>query len=84
MSEAPPDDYERASAAFYGRLDAMKAAGGDEAIVAAIWADVTDRRGWRQEADQFDYGIKNEILDAWLAIVTNERKAPLRETGETL
>ncbi len=55
--------------AFYARLEAMEAGSRAERIVAALWADVTDRRGWGQEADQFDYDIRHEILDAWLKIV---------------
>jgi hypothetical protein len=33
--------------------------------VAAIWNDVTDRRGWRQEADQFDDEICIDIMTTW-------------------
>lgn len=39
------------------------------AIVKVILADVTDRRGWRQEWDQFDDGIKREIKETWTAEV---------------
>jgi hypothetical protein len=60
MSE-PEDPYER--------LDRMRGGSREEQIVAAIWADVTDRRGWRQEADQFEDRIKHEILDRWVEIV---------------
>ena len=34
-------------------------------IVLAILADVTDRRGWRQEWDQFDEDARNEIIAEW-------------------
>lgn len=34
-------------------------------IVAAIWDDVMDRRGWRQEHDGFDSEIKVEIVETW-------------------
>lgn len=33
--------------------------------VAAIWKDVTDRRGWRQEADHFDEEVAIEIMNTW-------------------
>ncbi len=45
-----------------------------ENIVADIWADVTDRRGWRQEADLMDYEIKTEILKAWLKLARKRIK----------
>jgi hypothetical protein len=38
-------------------------------IVVAIWSDVTDRRGWRQEHDQFDPDIQIEIVEDWRAKV---------------
>jgi hypothetical protein len=38
-----------------------------EAIVHRILADVTDRRGWSQEWDQFDPEIKDEIQETWKA-----------------
>lgn len=37
-----------------------------EAIVKSILNDFTDRRGLRQEWDQFDDGIKDEIVKTWL------------------
>lgn len=63
------DSHESQSEAFYARLLAMRGGLHAEQIAAAIWDDVTDRRGWRQAADQFDYATKNEILDAWLGII---------------
>jgi hypothetical protein len=39
-----------------------------ERLVASLWRDVTDRRGWRQAADQFDDAIKHDIIDRWLEI----------------
>jgi hypothetical protein len=41
-------------------------------IVEAILADVTDRRGWRQEWDQFDDGIKLEIQAKWKKLILKE------------
>ena len=41
-------------------------------IVSAILWDVTDRRGWRQEWDEFDDGIKKEIVAEWVALVHRE------------
>jgi hypothetical protein len=38
-----------------------------EAIVHRILADVTDRRGWSQEWDQFDSKIKDDIQETWKA-----------------
>lgn len=38
-------------------------------IVAAIWDDVTDRRGWRQEADNFDEDVCLEIMATWANII---------------
>lgn len=55
---------------FYPRLDAMRASDNEaERVVNAIWRDVTDRRGWRQAAGEFDDDVKHEILDTWLRIV---------------
>lgn len=49
-------------------------------IVVAIWSDVTDRRGWRQEHDQFEPDIQVEIVETWRALV---RKAlDLASPGE--
>lgn len=54
----------------YDRLERMKDSGdAAERLAVAIWADVTDRRGWRQAADQFDDEVTNDILDEWLAII---------------
>lgn len=63
MSAERVDPYERVA-------EMALSAAPQERIVAAIWADVTDRRGWRQAADQFDNETKHEILDTWLRIVT--------------
>lgn len=41
-------------------------------IVKRILADVTDRRGWRQEWDQFDEDIKAQIIKTWRRIVREE------------
>lgn len=37
-------------------------------IVAEIEEDFTDRRGLRQEWDEIDEGIKQEIRDEWTSI----------------
>lgn len=43
----------------------------------AILADVTDRRGWRQEWDAFDADIQKEIKAAWLLLIEAElRREP--------
>jgi hypothetical protein len=34
-----------------------------------ILSDITDRRGWSQEWDQFDEGIKNEVFATFVAII---------------
>jgi hypothetical protein len=43
-------------------------------IVKAILADVTDRRGWRQEWDGFDWDIQIEIKKTWKRLILNELK----------
>lgn len=40
-----------------------------EAIAWDILMDVTDRRGWRQEWDQFDEDIRNEIFSSFVTII---------------
>ncbi len=42
-----------------------------EKIVAEIERDFTDRRGLRQEWEQIDEGIKDEIRATWANIVRN-------------
>lgn len=37
--------------------------------VKRILADVTDRRGWRQEWDMFDEDIQEEIKASWKKIL---------------
>lgn len=37
--------------------------------VAKLWADVTDRSGWRQEADMFDEDFCIEIMEKWAEII---------------
>lgn len=34
-------------------------------IVVAIWDDVTGRKGWHQEHNQFDPDIQIEIVETW-------------------
>ena len=34
-------------------------------IVEVILADVIDRRGWRQEWEQFDEEVQAEVRDTW-------------------
>jgi hypothetical protein len=45
-------------------------------LLFGILADVTDRRGWRQEWDQMDDDIREEILETWLKLIEqhNEEK----------
>jgi hypothetical protein len=38
-------------------------------IVEAIEADLTDRRGLKQEWGQIDYDIQDEIRDTWAGII---------------
>lgn len=42
------------------------------AIVARIEADFTDRRGLRQEWDEIDADLQEEIRDTWRDIVRQE------------
>lgn len=37
-----------------------------EWMVFTLLSDCTDRRGWRQEWDQFDDDVKEEIINTWL------------------
>jgi len=51
----------------YAMIATMRASGDlADKIVAAIWSDGTDRRGWRQEHDQFDPDVQVEIVETWL------------------
>lgn len=43
-----------------------------ERIVKAIEDDFTDRRGLRQEWDQIDTEIQDEIREKWKALVRKE------------
>ena len=43
-------------------------------IVEAILADMTDRRGLRQEWDGIDADIKKEIKETWIGLVVQELK----------
>ena len=38
----------------------------------AILKDVTDRRGWRQEWDQFGDDIQGDIRESWLLLIETE------------
>ena len=38
-------------------------------ICKAILADVTDRRGFRQEYDQMDAAVKREISNTWAKLI---------------
>lgn len=40
-------------------------------ILFEILADFTDRRGLRQEWEQIDDDVQDEILSAWLKIIQN-------------
>lgn len=42
----------------------------------AILSDVTDRRGWCQEWDQFGEDIQKEIRKAWTEIIESELNRP--------
>jgi hypothetical protein len=41
----------------------------DRAVVESILKDMTNRRGLRQEWDQFDDGVKTELRVTWKKIV---------------
>lgn len=45
-------------------------------IAYRLLADATDRRGWRQEFDQFDDDIKEELIKTWIEIVQRELPSP--------
>lgn len=41
----------------------------DKKILFGILEDLKDRRGLRQEFDQIDDEIKEELLQAWLVVI---------------
>lgn len=43
-------------------------------IVDAIIKDLTGRKGLRQEFEQIDPGIQNEIRERWVAIVMEKSR----------
>jgi len=45
----------------------------------AILADVTGRRGWRQEWDGFRDDTQAEIRDTWLTLIQAELDRPVTE-----
>lgn len=45
-----------------------------ERLVDAILYDLTDRRGFRQEWDQVDDDIKDEIKQTWTGIINNHQR----------
>lgn len=51
-------------------------------IAQAILADVTDRRGWRQEWDRFDSDIQCEIRETHTDIVRNILKKAVDTKSE--
>lgn len=51
-----------------------------EEIVFDILADVTDRRGWRQEWDGFDIEIKEEIIKTWINLINSKYNNLLNES----
>lgn len=54
-----------------GRVTADKKA---KRILFAIAADLTDRRGLRQQWEQIDDDIQEEILATWLGFIERETK----------
>ncbi len=46
--------------------------------VAKIVADLTNRRGLRQQWDSIDKDLKEEILEAWRLIVERETRGKAR------
>lgn len=48
-------------------------------IVKKIIFDLTDRRGLRQEWDQIDQDIKNEIIMKWEQIALKEIKKRIKK-----
>ncbi len=41
-------------------------------IVFKLISDATSRRGWRQEWDQFDEDIQEEVFEKWIEIVDSQ------------
>lgn len=69
------DEDDKAAEQFFGRLRRMKTSTElADRVASFLWDDVTDRRGWKQQADQFDWEVRNEILDKWVKIIRREIK----------
>ncbi len=50
----------------------------------AILADVTDRRGWRQEWDGFDAEVRKNIKRAWERLIKAELARPPEPPEEAI
>lgn len=61
-------DYAKLLARTFS-LDLTDAA---DRIVARLLADATDRRGWRQEWDQFDEEVQRAIVAKWRTVAREE------------
>jgi hypothetical protein len=52
-------------------------------IMRALLADITDRRGWRQDWDMFDEDVKREIRKTHAAIIEKHLAPALRAIQES-
>ncbi len=75
--------YDVETKALYIEREALRAALEKlpDAIAKKIEADVTDRRGWRQEWGQFEPSIKKEIRNEWRKIIRREIELALASTA---
>lgn len=55
--------------AYYNHVLDKQKANGNIAKVYNLIADISDRRGLRQEWEQIDGDIQDEIIEKWLTIV---------------
>jgi hypothetical protein len=58
--------------AYYRHVLDKKKAKGDIAKVYDIITDLTNRRGLRQEWEEIDGDIQDEIIDIWLEIISRK------------
>lgn len=60
---------ERVNYTVFGEGEAPKPIPKSKECLFKLVRDFTDRRGLRQEFDQIDDDIKDEILETWLGII---------------
>lgn len=58
---------------YYDHVLGKQKVTGTIAIVYDIIHDLSDRRGLRQQWEQIDGDIQDEIIDKWIKIIENEQ-----------